>query len=309
MSTNLRIATIAAILATGLGYASVAFSGKPPPPPPSYNPQISYTVGTQRATTIYVANADGTDAVSVYSTGNIIWNLKPAPGHRIVFIEQNDIKVLTYAVSSQGVTTTSVTTLSSEPYHVLRVDASPDGTELVFVEDTATPDQEAIYAMNMSGVKTLINLPPALYVDAVWAHSNSRIAVLQDGPVVAGSHSQTIQAIDLDASYNIINTMTVFDSLASQMNQIPQIESAHTSDTLIFNATSASTLGVYTLDIGTQAISLPIVTGGSPSLSSDDSTILFIGPTGVQFYEFNRNTQTQTPVSTPKGARRPDFLQ
>jgi hypothetical protein len=100
----------------------------------------------------------------------------------------------------------------------------------------------------------------------------------------------------------------VFSSTASQLNQIQQIESAHTSDTLIFGAVSGSNGNVYTLDLGTWAVSAPIVAGGSPSLSPDDSTILFIGPTVAEFYEFNRNTQTQTPVSAPKGAARPNFL-
>lgn len=40
---------------------------------------------------------------------------------------------------SQGVTTTSVNTLTSEPYTPLFVDVSPDGMELLFVEHTAGP--------------------------------------------------------------------------------------------------------------------------------------------------------------------------
>jgi hypothetical protein len=236
--------------------------------------------------------------------------VKFAPtGNRIVFIEQTkDIKVLTYAVSSQGVTTTNVTTLTVEPYNLLQVDVSPDGTQVLFVEDTGIPDQEAIYVMSMSGVKTLINLQPGMYLYAVWANSNSRIAVLQDGVVVGGSHSQTIQAIDLDASYNVINNTPVFNSLVSQMNEISRIESAHTSDTLLFNATSNSSVSLYTLDIGTQLVSLPIVEGYNASFSADDSTILFEGPTTISLYEFNVNTQSQTPINTPRLFAQPDFL-
>jgi hypothetical protein len=202
-----------------------------------------------------------------------------------------------------------VTTLTVEPYNLLQVDVSPDGTQVLFVEETAIPDQQVIYVMSMSGVnKTLINLPPAMYLYAVWANSNSRIAVLQDGPVVGGSHSQTIQAIDLDASYTIINTTPVFSSIASQMNEISRIESAHTSDTLLFNATSNSNLSLYTLDIGTQLVSLPIVAGGNASFSADDSTILFEGATTISLYEFNVYTRTQTLINSPRLFAQPDFL-
>jgi len=316
MKMRFSTGAIAAALATGLGLASVAFSKSPPPPPPPYNPQILYTAGSKggNTTTIYVANADGTDAVSLYSTGHTMSGVKFAPtGNRIVFIEQNAIKVLTYAVSSQGVTTTNVTTLTTEPYNTYPVDVSPDGTQLLFGEDTGNPNQRVVYAMSMSGAdKMLINLPPGLYLDPVWvwvnSNSSSSIAVLQDGPVVGGSHSQMIQVIDLDASYNILNTTPVFDSTVNQLNQIARIESAHTSGTLLFSATSGSSVSVYTLDIGTQAVILPIVAGGNASFSADDSTILFVGPTTPILYEFNRNTNTQTLVNSPRLFAQPEFL-
>lgn len=312
MKMHFGIGAIAASLAMGLGYATVAVSKSPPPPPEPYNPQILYTSVTQggRTTTIYVANADGTDAVALYTTGNITSQVKFAPPNRIVFIEQNTLKALTYAVSSQGVTTTNVTTLTAQqPYNTLRLDCSPDGTELLFTEDTATANITAVWLVSMSGgTPQMLALSPGTYFDVVWANSNSRIAVLQLGPVVGGSHSQTIQVIDLDADYNIVNTTTVFDSTMSPLNQIQRIESAHTSDTLIFGATSGTSLSVYTLDIGAQLVSLPIVAGGNASFSADDSTILFVGPTTPIIYEFNLNTKTQTLVNTPRLFAQPEFL-
>ena len=311
MRMHFRTAAIAAILAMALGYATYSNAGKSPPPPP-YNPQITYTEISKggSTTTIDVANADGTDAVSLYSTGNITNGLKFAPtGNRIVFTEQNAIKVLTYAVSSQGVATTSVTTLSSEPYTPLHVDVSPDGTQLLFVEHTADPNQWAVWLMPLSGgTPTQIGLTPNLYYDAVWAHSNNRIAVIQGGPVQAGFGVQTIEVIDLDTNYNITNITPVFNSTASQLYQIQRIESAHTSDTLIFDAVSGSNGSVYTVDIGTTAFSAAIVAGGNPSFSADDSTILFIGPTVPFLREFNLSTHTQTQISSPRVISRPDFL-
>jgi hypothetical protein len=317
MNTNLRTATIAAALVTALSYGTNSNAAKSPPPPPPepYNPQILYTELTQggRTTTIYVANADGTDAVALYSTGNITSQVKFAPTNRIVFIEQNTLKVLSYAVSSQGVTTTNVATLTGQqPYNTLRLDVSPDGTELLFTEDTGTPNQTAVWLMSISGgTPHMLSLLPGTYFDAVWAHSNSRIAVLQGAPVDPGFGVQTIQIVDLDASYNFLDANTVFTTAVSPLYAIQRIESAHTSDTVVFGAASASSAGVYTVDFTTMAtpiLSAPIVAGSSASFSADDSTILFVGPTTPILYELNLNTEKQTLVNTPRLFAQPDFL-
>lgn len=313
MKLHFGTAAIAASLVTALGLASVAFSRPPPPPPPPYNPQITYTVLTQggRTTTIYVSNADGTDQVPLYSTRNLMNFLKFAPtGNRIVFTEQNDIKILTYAVSTQGVTTTSVTTLTSEPYTPIHVDVSPDGTELLFVEHTADPNHWAVYVMSMSGgVPTQVLLDTNLFhSDAVWANSNSRIAVLEGAPVEAGFGTQTIQVVYLDpaSNYSITNTATIFTSTVSGLYQIQRIESAHTSDTLVFDAApTTSNFSVYTVDIGTMLVS-QIVAGSNPSFSADDSTILFVGSTAPGLYEVNPKTGSQALVLN--SGTRPDFL-
>jgi hypothetical protein len=316
MKTNFRAAASAAVLAIGLGHAVATFPKSSPPPPPPYNSQILYTEISKGGsnTTIYVANADGTDAVALYTTGNITNGVKFAPtGNRIVFIEQNAIKVLTYAVSSQGVTTTNVATLTNQqPYNTLRVDVSPDGTELLFTEDTGTPNQIAVWVMSMSGGQPqMLSLPPDTYFDAVWANKNSRIAVLQGGPVQPGFGVQTIQIVDLDASYNVLDENPVFNSTMSQLYEIQRIESAHTSDTLIFGAVSGSSANVYTVDFGTigmPTVSAPIVAGSNASFSSDDSTILFVGPTTPILYELNLNTEKKTVINTPRVFAQPEFL-
>jgi hypothetical protein len=314
MKTKFGTAAIAAMLTTALGAATNGNAAKPPPPPPPpYNPQILYTVTSKAGSTatITVSNADGTDVVSLYTSKNItgLNDVKFAPtGNQIVFSEQNDIKVLTYVVSSQGVTTTSVNTLASEPYTVLHVDVSPDGTQLLFVEHTADPNQWAVHAVSMSGgATTQIGLVPDMYYDAVWAHSNTRIAVIQGAPVEAGFGVQTIQVIDLTNN----GITTVFNN--STMNplhlyQVSRLESAHTSDTLLFYATpTGSNTGVYTVDIGGMHTVTPIVAGWSPSFSSDDSMILFRGnATGDLFTLNSANVQTQITSKVVLG--RPDFL-
>ena len=311
--------TIAASLATVLGYATVAFSKPPPPPPPPpYNPQILYTATSKGGSTatITVSNADGTDVVSLYTSKNItgLNDLKFAPsGNQIVFSEQNDIKVLTYAVSSQGVTTTSVNTLASEPYTVVHADVSPDGTQLLFVEHTADPNQWAVYVMGMNGglpTRTQVPLAPGMYPDAVWANSNSRIAVIQGAPVEAGFGIQTIQVIDLDTGYGIASNTPVFTSTASQLYQVLRLESAHSSDTLLFAAyppPAGSNSGVYTVEIGTMAVTA-IAAGRSASFSADDSTVLFQGAVAGDLFTLNLNTNVQTQITSRVLLGRPDFL-
>jgi len=234
--------------------------------------------------------------------------MKFAPtGNQIVFVEQNAIKVLTYAVSSQGVTTTSVTTLTNEPFQPLKVDVSPDGTQLLFTEKTATPSQYAIYVMSMSGgPKTMVSASTNLYMDAVWAHSNSRIGVIEGAQVDGGL--QTIKVFDLDVNYQIINTTTVFTSTVSQLYQLSRLESAHTSDTLLFAASpSGSNFGVHQVDMGTFAVT-GIVAGYNASFNADDSMILFIGPTVVSLYTLNLGTSAQTQLTSKVLLAQPDFL-
>jgi hypothetical protein len=301
------------------GYAIVVFAKPPPPPPPPpYNPQVLYTVTSKGGSTatITVSNADGTDVVSLYTSKNItgLNDVKFAPtGNQIVFSEQNDIKVLTYAVSSQGVTTISVNTLASEPYTVLHVDVSPDGTQLLFVEHTADPNQWAVHAMSMDGVEgpTQISLTSGMYYDAVWAHSNSRIAVIQGAPVEAGFGVQTIQVIDLDVGSNYIPSAptTVLTSTLSQLYQISRLESAHTTDTLLFYATpTGSGTGVYTVNIGMPNTFTPIVAGWSPSFSHDDSMILFRGNATGDLFTLNISANVQTQITSKVVLGRPDFL-
>jgi Tol biopolymer transport system component len=311
MKFRFKGAAILSSVVMASGYATVAFSKSPPPPPPPYNPQVLYTVGSKGGSTatITVSNADGTDVVSLYTSKNItgLNDVKfSTTANQIVFSEQNDIKVLTYAVSPQnGVTTTSVSTLASEPYTVLHVDVSPDGSELLFVEHTADPNQYAVYVMSRSGGgRTQISLMPGIYPDAVWAHSNSSIAVIQGAPVEAGFGVQTIQVIDLTNN----GITTVFNSMTNQLYQVSRLESAHTSDTLLFYATpTGSNTGVYTVDIGGMHTVTPIVAGWSPSFSSDDSMILFRGnATGDLFTLNSANVQTQITSRVVLG--RPDFL-
>jgi hypothetical protein len=298
-----------ALILASLVVGNIAVSGPhPPPPPPNYNPQVVYAAGSQggNTTTIEVSNADGSNVASLYSTRNITSGMKFAPtGHQIVFVEQNAIKVLTYAVSSQGVTTTSVTTLTNEPFQPLKVDVSPDGTVLLFTEKTATPSQYAIYVMSMSGgPRTLVST--SLYLDAVWAHSNSRIGIIEGAQVDGGL--QTIKVFDLDATYRIINATTAFTSTVSQVYQLSRLESAHTSDTLLFAASpSGSNFGVYQVDMGTFAVT-GLVAGGNASFNADDSMILFVGPVAANLYTFNLGTSAQTQITSKVLLSRPDFL-
>jgi dipeptidyl aminopeptidase/acylaminoacyl peptidase len=312
MKFPFKAAAILTSVVVAPAYASVALAKSPPPPPEPYSPQILYTVGSKGGSTatITVSNADGTDVVSLYTSQNItgLNDVKfSTTANQIVFSEQNAIKLLTYAVSPQnGVTTTSVTTLASEPYTVIHVDVSPDGSKLLVVEHTADPNQWAVCVMDMTGLnRTQLQLTPAIYDDAVWAHSSSRIAVIQGAPVQQGYGVQTIQVIDLTTN----GITPVLTSTMNQLYQLSRLESAHTTDTLLFYATpSGSTAtGVYTVDIGTRIVA-PIVAGWSPSFSSDDSMILFRGNATGDLFTLNISANVQTQITSKVVLGRPDFL-
>ncbi|MGN6452468.1 MAG: hypothetical protein ACTHL7_05255 [Steroidobacteraceae bacterium] len=315
-----RPLAIAMTLTTALGISAISYAGKPPPPPPEpYNPQITYFTGQGGNSTynLNVTNADGTDLVSLLTTPSktVVWGLKFAPtGNRIVFIENHSINVLTYAVSAQGVTTTSVKTLTTQPYNVLHVDVSPDGTELVFVEDTANPNLSAVYVMSMSGGQPtqITGLPPDVYTDAVWTRSNTRIAVIQGCSCdqTAGK-TETIQTADLDpTNYSVINLQPLLTNTASNLYQIYRLESAHTVDSLLFTATpTGSPTGIYKIDIGTQSVTPVISPGDDASYSADDSMIVFRGYDGTgNLFTLNVSTNVVIQLTSKVNLGAPDFL-
>ena len=303
------VSSLSALLASA---AALAAKPKPPPPPPNCNPQIAYVDQSASSGVYTVSNADGTCVSQLYSSSNknVTGGMKFTPtGNQIIFTENNSIKLLTYAVTSTNVSTTSITTVSTEPLQPLYVDMSPDGTHLLIVEkntDAPTLNHYNLYVLSMiDGTRTLV--ADDQYNDAVWAHSNSRIAAIKG---VDNGGLQTIEVYDLDVNYQIeaANTRVVFNSTVSQMNYLLRLESAHTSDTLLFNATSAGAVNVYTVDIVSNALT-SVVAGWNASFNADDSAILFDGPTVANLYTLDLTTHMQTQITNENkvNATRPDF--
>lgn len=310
MKLHLKSAAVLGFMAAALGFATVAVSGKPPPPPLNCNPQIAYVDQSASSGVFTVSNADGTCVSRLYSSSNknITAGMKFVPtGNQIVFTENNSIKLLTYTVTSTGVSTTSITTVSAEPLQPLFVDMSPDGTHLLIVEkntDAPSLNHFSIYVLSMiDGTRTLV--ADDQYTDAVWAHSNSRIAAIKG---LENGGLQTIEVYDLDTSYQIANITVVFNSVVSQMNYLSRVESAHTSDMLLFNATSSGAVNVYTVDIASTAVT-SVVAGWNASFNAEDSAVLFEGPTvaNLKTLDLTTNLQTQITSANKVNATRPDF--
>lgn len=109
----------------------------------TYNPKIAYTGFASNAGNLYLANADGSNAVIVYKANKVrlgaidlapVSAAAPSTG-RVAFVESGILKVLGYTVSASAIHVTGVTTLDATgaPYQGAGdPDFSPDGNQLLY---------------------------------------------------------------------------------------------------------------------------------------------------------------------------------
>ncbi len=132
---NRLIASIALLCATTAAWGQ------------TYNPKIAYSKFEGSADNLYLANADGSSPVIVYRSNKVrLGGIDIAPTNaatpavgRIAFIQSGVLKVLSYTVSTSGISATVPTTLDSSgaPYQGAKnPDFSPDGSRILYARDT-----------------------------------------------------------------------------------------------------------------------------------------------------------------------------
>ena len=285
-------------------------NAKPSPPPPkAYQPEIAYTSNQGTTYSIYVANADGTNAVAVYSNkGFGAGSLSFVPGSgngsgQLVFYELYSVKLLTFTVTASGITTSSVVTLVTEPTLIHYVDVSPPSAAGQFVlYGVGHPDNTTtIKVISIAGGQPTSVATDNLG-DAVWSRDLTRIAVLVGNPNVAGV-TQHIEMLDLDSNF-VAGTATVIYGPLSCNGCLNNLQFARTSDHVIFDG-GVGVINEIDADSPSGVTQFP-VSGYQACFNHDDTEIIFRRSADSHIFVYGIYTMIQTPVSPSYGAS-PDF--
>jgi hypothetical protein len=292
-------------LTQGLAYAK-----QPPPPPKVYQPEIAYTSNQGTTYSIYVANADGTNAVAVYSNkGFGAGSLSFVPGSgngsgQLAFYELYSVKLLTFTVTASGITTNSVVTLATESTLIHYVDVSPpSATGQFLLYGVGHPDNTTTIKVIPLAGGTAIPVVTGNLGDAVWSRDLTRIALLVGNPNVAGV-TQQIEMLNLDSGFQPGTATVIYQ--ASCDGCLNNLQFARTGDQVIFDS-GQGVISEIDADLASPSVATPFpVSGYQACFNHDDTEIIFRRFSDSHIFVYGIYTMVQSPVSPSYGAS-PDF--
>ena len=318
MSSHTVCATFVATIGATLALTSMtAMAGKPGGGTGTYNPKIAYTRTQGSTASVYLANADGSNPVAVYSrrsggVGRVDFVPGSGPnGGRLVFGSTlGSISVLTYTVSASGVNTTDVTLLVPEGPMVFSIDVSANGEYVLYAVGRGD-NTNSIKVISISGGE-VTTIATGNFGSAVWSHDLTRIAVL-DGFESGRSYLQQINMLTLNESFVLdsTKTRTVYTAPCLTCTTY-DIEYARTSDSVIFSASTMtdSTREMFVVDASGPTPSAVTSYGVGfliPCFNADDSRILYRNFSDSLLYVFNPSDLSRTKV-TSVGVNSSDFM-
>jgi hypothetical protein len=289
----------ALIMATLFLSASVSFAGKPapaqPPPPPATNyvPAIAYSSHSGKTSTLFLANQDGSNAISVYSSSKNITEIDLAPGGgKIAFSESGALKVLSYTASPSAVVVTGIVQLD---VNAASPDFSLDGSKIVYQGASLTGSEVRIISSS-GGVPHSV-LPGAVF-STIYLHSNNRIAYFKRNPV-GGAYE--LYVVDLDANDNVVSSSIVLSTSSQVFKAMEDIDSARTKDSILITANYPTSIRLIELDLSTNTL-IDRVAGFRGHFSSDDSKIIYTDSSTDQIYKYSilSNSSVQLTNTNPR---------
>lgn len=258
----------------------------------AYSPAIAYTKSTGNTFSIYLANADGSRAVAVYTSRTGIWAIDLAPGGGRVAISQADgLRVLSYTASNAGITVNGISRLDSSP--VGRIDFSPDGSKILYTNLGAN-EIRVVSAAGGPSTPLLWGTPGSSSLQEVaWLPSGTSFVYTVGD---AASLTTALRGADVDGAGNVTPWIGSLLVTGSGVNEIVSISTARTRDSVLMRlADGSGPIGL---------VECPVVLGACGSLqtrvpggeegrfSSDDSSIVYVDfDTGfVSRYTIGTNT-------------------
>jgi Tol biopolymer transport system component len=236
-----------------------------------YDPRVAYSTLAGNATSIVLANQDGSKAVKVYSSKTALSGLDFAPGGgRIAFSEFGVLKVLAYSASLAGIAVGGVTTLdptsgSEAP------DFSHDGDNILYIGNTPATREVRMVAAGGGSPRTLMpNMSGVRQVRWVGA---DRFAYLQQPP--PGLRTE-VRLVTLDTSGQVGTDELLFSTETGHgILAIHSFDVARTRTAILVSVSDATAARMWEFDLDSRTFVADHGPGFWPHFSSDDSKIVF----------------------------------
>ena len=295
------VATLGAALALT---SAPAMAGKPGGGTGTYNPEIAYTSNQGSASSVYLANADGTNPVAVYSrrkggVGRVDFVPGSGPtGGQLVFQPTlGSISVLAYTAGTSGIKVTNIRALVTEQSLLLTsVDVSPDGLYVLY--KVGNGDNTSTLKVIPIGGGPVANISTGYFVEAVWSRDmapNPRIAV----SIGFGGNSglPRIETFTLNSDFSVLNTTGTIYGPCADCTSI-SIEFARTQDYILFSVSGGASFGSMgnIPAIGGAVVPYNGVSGFSPCFNANDTRMYYKNGSSV-LYALDLATQLSTKVS------------
>ena len=258
------LASLALFLAATTAWAQTA-----------YDPTVAYTKLAGSTTYLYLANGDGTHAVSVASSANGFAGIDLAPGgNRVAFSDKTGLKVLNYSASNTGIVVNSVTLLVAGIY-TSSPDFSYDGNRVLYYNYETQASSGGVYAVSAGGgTPVLLFLGPG-YAPR-WLRPTSygnAFVFMKHFPVGTGDVYE-IWKVLLDGSDNVVGTATVLSTASQAFKGIEDFDTARTRDALLITANYPTGIRIVDFDLRSGAVADKAVNTYRVHYSADDSRII-----------------------------------
>lgn len=296
--------SMAATLGAALALASApAMAGKPGGVTGTYNPEIAYTSNQGSAWSVYLANADGTNPVAVYSrrSGSVgrvdfVPGSGPTGGQLVFQPTLGSISVLKYTASASGITVTSIRALVTEQSLLISsVDVSPDGNYVLY--KVSNGDNLSTLTVIPIGGGPVSIVSTGYYVEAVWSHDlppdSRRIAVAIGYSANTGGLPR-IETFTLNADFSYFDRSGPIYGPCADCTSIA-IEFARTQDNVIFGVAGGASSGMYDVPYLGGAL-IPYGAGGTPCFNANDTKLYYKNGSSV-LYALDVVTNLSTKVS------------
>jgi len=240
----------------------------------AYNPTVAYTSVAGKTTYLYLANADGSHAVSVASSSTGITGIDFTPGGgRIAFSDKRvGLKVLGYTASNSGITLNGSVQLL-DPGSTSGPDFSSDGSRILYYKAATQTAPGGIYGIASAGGTPVFLYPGSGVISQRWlrpATNGNAFAFLK----LSGQYVYEIWTVQLDGNDQALGSGVVLSTATQVFKGIEDFDTARTRDALLITADYPTTNRVVEFNLQSRAL----IDVAGPTFrvhySADDSRIV-----------------------------------
>lgn len=295
----------------------------------NYDPRIAYTSYEGKGDTLYLANADGSFRVAVHKTNKTVISGLDLGAGRVAFTELGVLKVLTYTVTTKGITASAPITLDATGapnQGAAQPDFSPDGNHLLYMRWVQDTVAGVAQWREIRVIRTDGSAPPKVLVTApqlvdTWHMQSPRWLNSNEFAFVRGGGSpywSSVMLASLDANLDLTapplqlfaNNDPGFTSLGVVGFEDFDVSRTGASIVLSANPPSGSLRSFVQFDLVAHTFSKRFSDyGWKGHFQADDASIVYVhlptsgGVVGDGVYRWLAATNQSTRISGGKGAQ------